>query len=390
MRWIWPCLYVALLSCGACAQIAGIDGDYVVDGEGGSATGTATGNGGGVAGTGGDAGSGGAGTGTASGTGTGTASGTGGGLPEDCLDGVDNDGNQLVDCEDPLCQSGYECVPEVPTGWLGIYRLATAQYPVASPACPNGDEGEIYFEGLGDAATCSSCSCGSAQNGDCTLPTMSCYEDSSSCSTSVDVTSPADTNCHDFPYGFLCSGGCSSGQKCQISSQASLVGSPSCPASGGAVTLPDMWQQQHDVCHYDSLGAGCGSGMVCVAKGAAPYDDPACVIQADAGACPAGWTDEIHAYADANDTRDCSDCTCSAQGLSCTGGMVTVYNDNGCGGSNMSVSGTSCHEVGDYTDDKTGSYRVTAATVSGTCTAAGGDPIGAVEPTNPTRICCLP
>lgn len=373
-------LLLALVGAAGCAQIAGFEDDYVIGdvGVGGSSTGTPSG----TAGSGGTSA-----TGVATG-GEGQA-GQGGALGEDCLDGIDNDDNQLVDCEDPACQSGHECVPAVPAGWLGIYRVATAAYPDASPACPNGADGEIYYDGAGDPASCTACSCGAVQNATCSLPQMLCYEDSSSCSGTPDVTSPADTSCHDFPYGFLCTGGCSSPQKCELASLGAITGSPSCPASGGVPTLPDRWQYQHDACRYTELGGGCGPGQACVAMDAAPYDQPACILQAGTTSCPSGWPTTIDAFGDATDTRDCSPCSCQTSGLSCSGGKATIFDNDSCGGGTMEVSGSSCHEIGNYSDDKNGSYRLTAATVSGSCTPAGGQPTGNVVPSDPTTICCL-
>src|SRR5437773_2281567 len=36
----------------------------------------------------------------------------------DCLDGVDNDCNGLVDCADPACGAGFRCVADAPSTWL--------------------------------------------------------------------------------------------------------------------------------------------------------------------------------------------------------------------------------------------------------------------------------
>ena len=60
------------------------------------------------------------GTGATGGGGTGGAGATGGHGPEDCINGVDDDGDELIDCADAddCPGSTYSCV-EVPPGWTG-------------------------------------------------------------------------------------------------------------------------------------------------------------------------------------------------------------------------------------------------------------------------------
>src|SRR5580698_10770098 len=60
----------------------------------------------------------------------------GGASPENCTDGIDNDGNGLVDCADPACQPAYTCVT-APAGWtIGAFLPSVADQP--GPSCPTG------------------------------------------------------------------------------------------------------------------------------------------------------------------------------------------------------------------------------------------------------------
>jgi hypothetical protein len=112
--------------------------------------------------TGGDGASGGgAPTTTSSSSGAATASSSGGGStgPEDCLDGVDDDGDSQVDCEDSDC-AAFECVPELPPGWEGYFRVHDAAYPNPAPsACPDASAPTSYVSGPA-TAQCDTCACG--------------------------------------------------------------------------------------------------------------------------------------------------------------------------------------------------------------------------------------
>ena len=41
-----------------------------------------------------------------------------------------------------------------------------------------------------------------------------------------------------------------------------------------------------------------------------------------------------------------------------------------------------------HVDNDSGSYRATAATLTGACSAAGGQPIGEIVPTGAVTFCC--
>src|SRR5262245_6655050 len=42
---------------------------------------------------------------------------------EDCTNGVDDNGDGLIDCADPRCSPGFACVSIIPTGWQGYVAL---------------------------------------------------------------------------------------------------------------------------------------------------------------------------------------------------------------------------------------------------------------------------
>src|SRR5207247_1349188 len=61
-------------------------------------------------------------------------------LSEDCTNGVDDNCDQLSDCADPQCTTGYTCTEAAPAGWSA--PVVRFEGPGAPPACtgqwPNG------------------------------------------------------------------------------------------------------------------------------------------------------------------------------------------------------------------------------------------------------------
>src|SRR5262249_33512993 len=107
------------------------------------------------------------------------------GMTEDCLNGVDDDGNGLTDCADPACAAGYTCTPNPPQGWLGpvaLYNGPPANKPKGPPGHPDtAHQGNTGI--INDPAMCSACTCGN--------PTVTCtpnvveLDSDAACSTMV-------------------------------------------------------------------------------------------------------------------------------------------------------------------------------------------------------------
>ena len=382
-----------LMGAAGCTAIAGLDGEYTVGDVGGGGVG-ASGAAGGSTSTstnsGGDGGSGGAGGG---GTGATGGGGSGGGpFVEDCLDGIDNDGNMLVDCADPACQPDYECValPAVPSGWTGYFILDSSTYPATPQSCADTTQPDVLFSGPGGDAQCSACACGNASGGGCSFPEMGLWTNSNDCNGGADYSlAPGDGNCHAFPID--CGQTCSNDQRVRITAQSAVTGNPSCPPSGGTPTLPPLWTNEHHVCDMPATGGGgCQMGQACVSMGTS--FGGACVQQAGAQTCPGEFPKPLTAYDNATDNRACSSCSCNANGLSCTNGNVVVSDDGACmGGTNadITISGNTCTSVRDHMDENAASYRAVAGTLSGTCNTQGGQPTGSVTPSGEVTFCCL-
>jgi hypothetical protein len=115
-----------------------------------------------------------------------------------------------------------------------------------------------------------------------------------------------------------------------------------------------------------------------------PSASPLCFELAGGTTCPAGTTAFAAPYDDGDDQRACTACACD---VTCSGGSVDVWDQSGCSGTKVDVSGA-CVVVLNVFDSGTAAVSGTpgAAALSG---CDGGEPMGAVVPTgNPTMICC--
>jgi len=153
-----------------------------------------------------------------------------------------------------------------------------------------------------------------------------------------------------------------------------------------------MWGQERHACESASAGGGCNAGEVCVARGEAPYDGAACVFVGAAQACPGGWPNQLASFTGGTDSRGCAACNCTPSGVDCIGEEFTLFDDSSCGGGGsppVSVTGSTCASGQNHLDGDSASYRATTPTLTGSCTAGGGGPVGAVTPTGPVTFCCL-
>jgi hypothetical protein len=186
----------------------------------------------------------------------------------------------------------------------------------------------------------------------------------------------------------------------QIFAQPLQLTGGSCTPNGQPATKPAItWAVAGEACGGAMPGTGCNNGAVCMPKPQAPFvTGGVCVMQTGDVACPPGAFVEKHLfYGGANDTRDCSACTCpgSASGGKCTG-KIQIYSSatpNTCTGTLIATlmpteSGGDCANI---TGNPNASGRKATFTVtqSGTCTP-GAMPIGIALPADPTTFCCIP
>lgn len=373
--------------------------------SGSGATGGVAGAGGGVGATGGG--------GTGGGTGgVGATGGTGGGTGnEDCTNGVDDDGDNQVDCQDTDCQSLYTCVSAAPSGWQGpvaLYDgtappncLQSGGYPTQKQAAKSGLDG--------GNAQCPTCSCGSPTGVSCSADLVffsasdcgagSCWGNGAGCGASA-ITATSG-QCKQVAFCHLDGGA----TKPAGALFTNLVGSGTCASSSaGQKQVPTpTWKNSVLACgDAPTTGKGCGSSM-CLPKPAAPFSE-ICIYKVGDVACTAPFTTKKLVHQNFQDDRDCSACSCgSLSGVTCSGASVEFYTNDFCtAGLQTTTSALQCAAIGTDPDpapplaqcnnlgaDTRSAKLVATPSGGGNCPPAGGKVTGAATPTDPITFCCL-
>ena len=330
---------------------------------------------GGSAGAGGAAGSsGGIGSvdaGGAAGTTPGGAAGAAGG--ENCHNGQDDDGDDLIDCEDEDCkQAGYQCVTAPPQDWQGPFALYSGEGP--PPECPKAFPNLAASGGLELSyadATCPSCSCAKPTNLKCQSRIGFGYAPFCTFGATIQPE-----GCSDISHSSFAD---------FVKKDVILTGNCEPESTGAKSTTPFTWETQRAICGAEELGGGCKQGAVCAGSAPLPFGTRLCIARQGAHSCPTPFTQQFDLFADTTDTRDCSPCQCAAvKGAYCKS-TVKRYGDVGCGGTGSEMS--SCSKL-------FGTIRSVdvTTTLSGTpsCKASGGDPTGSVDKVDQHTVCCLP
>lgn len=348
-------------------------------GQGGASNSSSSGQGGGASSSSGQGGSAGQSTSSSS-----SSSSSGSGMPEDCLDGLDNDLDGDIDCADADCTTGFVCTDEAPTGWSSVaIEQGMGAAPPAMP-CVDGSMAESFFTGPAGAAECSACTCGAIAGTTCNGPSLACFPGSNNCgSGQQDWTNNfANGNCAkpDIGFGTI-------NLSCRLTAQATVGQSGSCPPSASDFTNKDTWAGWVNSCGIKTGAGGCDAGKVCTPK---PLDTQSlCIRQDGQQMCPNGWN-SVDAYVGGSDDRSCSACTCAAN-PTCTGGTYQVFDSNGCaaGGDNpITVDNNTCRNVSALIDFGSWSVQKTPPTAGGSCTAQGGEAMGSVQTKGPVTFCC--
>ena len=277
---------------------------------------------------------------------TSTAHGAGGtgGSGEQCLDGVDNDGDGLTDCGDALdCAAGYECVPAVPGA-----QYAYLVQP--SDDCPAGTEPSTVYACTGCQCIVTSTAC---------QATLQAF-DTASC--------PSALNTYDAAVGGCQSG---SGAALWVTLTITMQTPPTC-ATQAAQAPPGQWK----ACTLAHAGL-CPDGKACVPRAVGPLG--ACAVVGDADVCPSDLPQPFRTYADAGPQCNCS---CTPGAAQCGATSVTVWSsspDCSAGSTTQIGTGAVCQSAGVI-----GSLEFNVETATMSC------PVSVQEvPAGPsTKLCC--
>ncbi len=304
------------------------------------------------------------------------ASGSGGEAPEpaeDCSNGLDDDADELVDCEDHGECGGYMCVP-APTdpGLTGdiLLLLDLAAGEACNPAFPTpGPSGYRVI----DAPSPCACDCGAPTGQACTA-SVSLY-DTSNCSGSPVVSSVA---------AAACTAGLGS------ATSAKLTSTP----SGGTcqpIALPDVAPTIEPIATCAvKRGGGCESGFMCMRPALAHSGGPrTCLAKPGDVACadPTFSTKVLVFAEEPVDNRTCSgNCACGApQGASCTG--TASAHDTACGGASLAELTPGCSVLSTPTSSTAVDADFTVSS-QGTCAITHQTESGSLQGGAVTTLCC--
>jgi hypothetical protein len=290
-------------------------------------------------------------------------------VPEsDCLDGIDNNGDGLADCEDPTCNAAVECVPAAPSGGeLGV-QSATGTCPADYPTA------EVFHTGLQSGA-CSGCTCQTQCTATVRLYTGSACDTTAhqEVFTGPPTGSAADAVCKNFAT---------------VAYKSGTVTNPTpsgCVGGGTATQAPPTWATDDTFCAAKS-SATCGdASKVCVAR---RTTDALCVRVDGAASCPVSYTSGANGvyYTGFNpgSCGSCSSCSPSVTNI-CKPLLLTpqVLDAPNCGGgATLLDSGCGSLTRSSYSSVKMGFSQSGTDGCTSNVTSIPPQPTGAV------RICC--
>ncbi len=288
--------------------------------------------------------------------------------PEICDDGIDNDCNGDVDCQDAACTPTFSC-QDAPAGWTAVGFAAEAR-----PGCPTGTAPTDLQAVSGDGSASCTCTCGAAGascGGNLTLTLTT----ENTCAVSPTIASvPVNGNCTQLPSNVNLPTGA-------FGRTAPASCAPIAAVKGGALTSGRL-------CQAARFGGGCGPGQLCAPKPTTAGLD-ACVAKIGSQACPAGFGRRSTAGLTGTDARTCTGCACAA--AVCSGGIISVYDNNMCKTVGGRRGATGITETCAATNDSgftATHFTSTAATGNCGTPTSQAAPGGALTLTDQRTLCC--
>jgi hypothetical protein len=285
---------------------------------------------------------------------------------ENCFNGIDDDCDGHIDCDDPDCTTIAVCVPPVTAPFV----VGTTLDPVS--LCPTSYSSlEVIDSGLTAAANCSTgCSCG-----------VTCQTQIGSFGNFGNCPNTDNENQIAVLYNTMCQ----SFNTWDGTLDVHQLVTPASCLNGGNPVLPTVsWATSKRVCSTALHGGGCTGGNWCVPITPASK----CEVAAGTQTCDAGYNAVGGPwYTGYGDTRGCS-CSCGAPSGSC-GTTVSLHSDTGCTSAATTFAATAtnnitCSAGGPF---HSGRIEITAPT----CGAPTYNPeTGALTPTGLQTLCCVP
>ncbi|MBI4701238.1 MAG: hypothetical protein HY744_08785, partial [Deltaproteobacteria bacterium] len=255
--------------------------------------------------------------------------GAGGEATEICVNFLDDDLDGLPDCTDPACKAEFLCAPPPEVGWQGPVALWQGPGDAPAPSCAQSGGYEQAKAG-GKAGlsvppvACADCACGPPKGVACQVTTTGFFATGDCSGPKASLTVPVNV-CQ----GFVTTGMDPASARWE---SAPAAGGACLPQQLGSHQIPPLvWSGKASTCGEPlPTGGGCGPG-VCVPRPHAPFGAGLCIYHDGNQSCPSGpYAQKLVYYAGADDSRQCSGCTClDPTGTSCQG-TTALYTDTGC------------------------------------------------------------
>jgi hypothetical protein len=297
-------------------------------------------------------------------------------VAEVCDNGVDDDGDNQIDCADSQCTT-HVCAPNAPAGWTGPVAVRD-DVTSANPACAGPYLNNPWKGGRQvtcPAHTCGTCTCGAPPGVGCTTPTVTHWGQNDVTCTGKPITSFPAPGCQAVDGHFMTDG-------------TTPTGPGSCTGQRGPDNKPaPTFARTGLACSGATAGGGCAGGQ-CLPVPGAPLEGKLCVYRAGDHPCPAGYTANRRVYhQDITDGRTCTTCTCGPPECK---GRIWMGQDFSCptdDGTGLPVPVAMCTHIGGIRAE-----YIAYVPLGLSCTPSDSMEGGSCTPDAPTAttICCLP
>lgn len=314
-------------------------------------------------------------------------------MPEsDCLDGVDNNGDGLADCQDPTCAAVTMCVPAVAVGnEIGIFP--TGSCPATGFTVTSTQHQNLQTQPCGG--------CGCKIDTTCQLSLKGYSGDTCGGSNTVNFNLEGNST----GVG-TCAAPSPAVKPASLKYSSISHKSSTCVATTGPSTPTPTWGTTKTYCGAARQSSTCPINQVCVPK--PPQATPVCVRVPSAGAgCPAGYPNTQGTWYAAFDPAqcECGSCMKTKDGScpSTIGVRIDMFGQTGCPPESLNGLIVDSHSAGACVPNApaqgcmivcTGWSTIHSARFSGalsitpgTCSRSAST-TKAATPTGPSTICC--
>jgi hypothetical protein len=268
---------------------------------------------------------------------------------ENCFNGIDDDCNGHIDCDDGACAPIARCVPTV----AGPFAYVT-QEP-SNGACPTDTtSGGTHYASNPSGGGCNAGGCGCDTHGCSTtaLLDVNCPSGSGSGTVGTAVNDVCNMSLHGLNNLYV----------------PPPTGTISCASNGSATPVSPPVLTKMLECGVSAVGAGCTSGHVC-----APIGAQQCVAAGGAQTCPAGYPTGATWYSSFTDNRVCS---CSCAPSSCGAAGLIWWSSTDCSGTSHSQGNDICSN--DYYSTK----------IAGGCAPSASLGATSIQFNGASTVCC--